>query len=203
MRFEPIETLPSACPLFVEEAYDALVNELRVTAWHWHEPSHASELERFLMYGESRHKQSDFFEIFGRHEYQKLGLFDHVVCFKSMIMPFALTMPYGDPDGFYRNFKLFVEEYYRAKGFLADSLGIGFAKAHKTEEWGRQFRWSRKIVATIVPNRFKLRDNGDFAAIIAQDHSMFYLSEAGNFPVDDAGVVFDGLMVGRSEDRYE
>lgn len=188
MRFEPIETLPNACPLFVEEAYDALVNDLGIKAWHWHQPNTMSELERFLLHGSSRSKRGDFFDL-PRHHVAD-GVFDHSICFKGETgAPFVLTMPYSTSDRFYRDFNWVISAYYYEKAIRTDNLWFGYEKEYRTENWRSQFMTQRKITATIVPDRFKLRYNGDFAAIIAMDHWMHFLSELGGFrPVNADGV---------------
>ena len=186
MKFEPIETLPNACPLFVESAYRYLIDKLGVTAWHWHQPRTASELERFLIHGQSRSKFSDFYELINS-DYDYLSVFDHAICFKGITgAPFVLTMPYGDNTTFYEGFNKFTESYYTEKEriiYAADSLG---SKTYSTKSWTEQLHSSLKFDAIIVPNWFKVRENGDFAAIIAMDSSIRYLSEHGGFPLVNA-----------------
>lgn len=179
MKFKPIETLPDVCPLFVESAYKYLIDKLGVTAWHWHRPGTTSELERFLIYGQSRYRWSDF------HRYDNLHVFDHCICFKGYT-PFVLTMPYGNNVTFYEGFNEFTASYYAEKErvvYAADSLG---SKTYSSKSWTEQLHASPKFDATIVPNWFKVRENGDFAAIIAMDSSMRYLSEHGGFPLVNA-----------------
>lgn len=170
MRFEPIETLPSRCPNFIEDAYDALVNEIGVYAWHWHEPRTADELERFLMRGESRRRRSDSFEINATHgAYDKLALFDHAVCFKSTHAPFVLTMPYVHEDtDYYRNFDAFADAYYHRKPWVTD---VTYPE--------------QKMVTAIVPDRFKVRENGDFAAIVATDSAFTWLRDVFGITSDN------------------
>jgi len=111
-------------------------------------------------------------------------VFDHVLCFKGMSgAPFVLTMPYATPEVFYRSFNQLADRYYREKSNLADSMGIGYGKEYRTENWGYQFRTPCKMMAIIVPDRFKVRENGDFAAIIATDHWLLELSRLGGFTV--------------------
>ena len=184
MKFEPIETLPDACPLFVESAYKHLVDKLGVTAWHWHQPRTASELERFLIYGQSRSRFSDFYELINSH-YSYHNVFDHAICFKGYA-PFVLTMPYGDNVTFYEEFDKFTASYYAEKErvvYAADALGT---KTYNTKSWNGQLHALPKFDATIVPNWYKVRENGDFAAIIAMDNWMHELSELGGFPLVNA-----------------
>lgn len=172
MKFEPIKTLPMFCPNFREEGYDALVKEVGVYAWRWHEPLMASELERFLMLGTSRKRSSDFFEINVTHgKYNKLAVFDHAICFKAYFGSFVMTMPYGSADYFYRNFNEFSDAYYHEKAEIAEYAKSGISKTYAAENWYSQlFRWNeRRMMAAIVSDRFKVRTNGDFAAIIASD----------------------------------
>lgn len=186
MRFEPIKTLPKRCPRFVEEAYDALVNELGVYAWHWHQPRTMSELERFLTYGSSRSNRGDFFEIMNGGI--RFNVFDHVICFKcEMGAPFVLTMPYATPDRFYHEFNQLSDKYYQEKSDLADLVDKGFGCGYvNSNNWKHQlFDFLPKMAATIMPDRFKVRKNGDFAAIIATDSWMPVLSKAGGFPIAD------------------
>lgn len=190
MNFQPIETLPNACPLFVEDAYKKLVNRLGVRTWHWGQPGKISELERFLLFGESRTRLSDFFEPWNnssRFGYHVHYVFDHCLCFKSKYsLQFVLTMPYGDNETFYRNFELLANSYYQEKGRLAEAVKKGFGKNYKTPSWNSQFNCLPKMMATIVPNWFKVRENGDFAAIIAMDNQLRWLSEHGSFPLVNA-----------------
>lgn len=181
MRFYPIETLPRACPLFVEDAYENLVSELGVTAWHWHVPRTASELERFLLFSESRSRRSDFHELIHR------DVFDHAFCFKGIAgAPFVLTMPYGDGESFHQAFKSFASGYYVDKTrvvYAADNLG---AKSYSTQAWNAQLHCEPRMTAVIVPDRFKLRKNGDFAAVVAMDSWMRVLLEHRGFQLVSA-----------------
>lgn len=164
MRFSPIEKLLDACPeTFVEEGYNALINELGVTAWHWHEPNSASELERFLVYGTVRSRKDDFFRIGERPEYRKLAVFDHAICFKSKTHgSFVLTMPYGTPDEFYSSFDVFANAYERYR-----SRVVELAMTRPSWKIDHLLPYTyQKMMAKIVPDRFKVRMNGDFAAII-------------------------------------
>lgn len=172
MRFEPIKTLPMFCPNFREEGYDTLVKEIGVYSWSWTQPFMASELERFLILGTSHKRKSDFFELNVTHgTYNKLAVFDHAICFKAYLGPFVMTMPYGSYDGFYCNFNAFADAYYRDKARIADITKSGVSKMYAAENWHNQlFRWNeRRMMAAIVPDRFKVRTNGDFAAIIASE----------------------------------
>jgi len=189
MRFEPIKTLPGACPLFVEKAYDALIDKLGVTAWHWHVPRTGSELERFLTYGQSRDKRSDFHELRRAHgNYSFMDVFDHALCFKSKhSMQFALTMPYGDNISFYKAFDGFKADYYTDKERVAYAGSSLNARGYQTKEWqGQLYCLEPRFDATIVPNWFKVRENGDFAAIVAMDNQLRWLSELGGFPLVNA-----------------
>jgi len=181
MRFEPIDTLPNKCPNFVEDAYESLVNELKVTAWNWYLPMTASELERFLIYGKSRHKIDDFFEM-TNSKYDELRVFDHAICFKGISgAPFVLTMPYGNDVTFYREFDQFTKSYYAEKERVIYACDHLRCKAYMTEWWFSQLHAIQRFDAAIVPERFKVRTNGDFAAIIAMNNWMYDLSEFGGF----------------------
>lgn len=190
MKFEPIETLPGACPLFVEEAYDNLVGKLGVTAWRWHVPRMASELERFLIYGSSRSRRSDFHDMYGAHGYVRFDLFDHAICFKSASgAPFVLAMPYGDNLTFYEAFAGFIAEYYAEKERIARTATTfeHVYEAFGAPCWAGQLDGMQPMFdATIVPDWLKVRKNGDFAAIIAMDHWLQLLSELGGFPLVNA-----------------
>lgn len=180
MKFEPIETLPNACPLFVESAYKQLISKLGVTAWHWHRPGTTSELERFLIYGQSRYRGSDF------HRYTNLHVFDHCLCFKGYV-PFVLTMPYGDNVTFYEGFAEFAASYYGEKERVAQVVDYpGWSTIYNAKSWNEQLHVPYKFDATIVPNWFKVRKNGDFAAIVAMDNQLRWLSEHGGFPLVNA-----------------
>lgn len=172
MEFKPIKTLPNACPLFVKDAYDALV-ENNVFAWHWHEPMTASELERFLIVGSSRENRGDFFDIRVTHGlYSKLSIFDHVICFKMTCAPFLLTMPYGTVDEFTREFTAFLEAYYQEKAYVAETVTRFRREMYLSETWDFQLNFKPKMMAAIIPNRFKVRENGDFAAVIAMSNNI-------------------------------
>lgn len=189
MRFEPIKTLPSACPLFLEDAYRHIVDDLRAIAWHWGVPRKASELERFLVRGRSREKKTDFHELRSSHKsYSFLDVFDHAICFKSAYCdPFVLTMPYGDNISFYTAFNEFVTDYYEDKSRIIYAYEHYYPREYSSEEWIHQlFCFQGKIDATIVPNWFKIRENGDFAAIIARDSNLYRISEHGGFPLVNA-----------------
>lgn len=188
MKFEPIKTFPNACQLFVEEAYEQLVSKLGVKAWHWYVPRTGSELERFLIRGTSHSRRDDFHDLRAEHpSYNFLDLFDHSICFKGDIgAPFVLVMPYGDNITFHKAFEGFKADYYDDKArvvYAADHLG---SKVYKLSgighKWG-QLHCMGKFDATIVPNWFKVRENGDFAAIIAMDNWLHFLSELGGFPL--------------------
>ena len=185
MRFEPISTLPSACPLFVEDAYKALVGKLGVKSWHWSVPRTASELERFLLYGTARSLRSDFFELRSTHPgYSFLDVFDHAICFKGIMgAPFALVMPYGNNETFHNAFEAFKAGYYKDKARVANAPR---SKTYSTRSWTGQLYTKPRFDTTIVPNWFKVRENGDFAAIIAMDNWLYALSERGGFSLVNA-----------------
>ena len=184
MRFEPIKTLPNICPLFLEEGYRSLVDELGVTAWHWGMPSYASELERFLLHGSVQKRKSDFFSIRG-HEYNSKLIFDHTICFKTYDGPFLLTMPYGTVDRFYNEFNKFADAYYSEKEKIAKAQEkwLGQLKDYTTEQWWGQLHCLPKMKAVVVPDRFKVRKNGDFAAVIGMNSHLYYISEHRGVPL--------------------
>ena len=191
MRFELINTLPKACPLFVEDAYEFLKSKLGVKAWHWHVPIKGSELERFLIYGESRSIRDDFYDLRSRDNYDFQKVFDHALCFKCgnhgmSCGQFVLTMPYGDNITFYDEFNKYTKDYYAEKEQAINAYNRFGSRAYSSKRMVSQLRANHKFEATIVPNWFKVRKNGDFAAIIAMDGFIDAISELGGFPLVNA-----------------
>lgn len=174
MRFEPIGQCRQYIPLLREECLDNLIRDFGVKSVG-DDVYHLSELERVLVFGKTISRRFDFSDNSGqcmRNGSSWHLIFDHDYVFKCESgMTFMMTMPYDTHDGFYEKFDAMIHDYYERKSELTHDVNdpqIGrWMWEYKTDGWRKQFAITETMDAVIVDDRYKIRENGDFAAIIA------------------------------------
>lgn len=171
MTFDPIDSYSYA--LMRDDCFDNLKRDFGVKSWS-RGTHHISELERVLAFGTSRSRpHTDFSDSNGRLMGQGAWhIFDHDCIFKCESgMTFMMTLPYDSFDGFFETFYGVTRRYYKRKNeiirMLNDPQKSRWAKEYKTPGWQKQFAITDQIDAVIVDDKYKIRENGDFAAIIA------------------------------------
>lgn len=147
MAMQPIGTYEQAWCMAQPNCIDNLKRDFGVKAWS-ELPAYLSMLERALVFGKSRERFREITRILNLEYWHPI--FDHGALLKcNDNTTFALVMPYNEPHEFYRKFYEMINEYYDKKAPL------------------EQPRESERMTALIVNNRYKIRKNGSFVAIIA------------------------------------
>ena len=191
MRFKPIADAYSCVPLLRSECLDNLIRDFDVKSYHWYF-QYMSELERVLVYGNANCRDTDFYPCDHFHHGTVL---DHTLVFKCKIgMPFAMTMPYATPESFNYSFAAMMNDYYDTKNRyrsivseltesrdrarfsrICDKYGTEDrirAENFRGRNWQKQFAIAERIDAVIVDDMYKVRENGNFAAIIATTETL-------------------------------
>jgi hypothetical protein len=179
MKFEPINMLHSL-PLERTECLDRLIRDFNIKSWAPHRPKHISELERLLVYGMAIPRRADFTDKRGSDLNcgGYLQVFDHDYLFRCESgITFSLTMPYNTHDGFYTDFDSMMRDYYEMRDRNAAFASQNTHSVYSTKGWENQFAIDQPIDALIVDDRYKIRENGSFAAIIAASSTMCALKE--------------------------
>lgn len=176
MRFTLINK--SHFPLLREECLDNLIYDFGVKSYG-DRPAHVSELERMLVFGKARLRyDTDFSDDSSRRMGQRWWhILDHDYMFKcDSGMTFMMTMPYDTHESFHEKFDAMMSAYYERKGEIArlvdDPNYKYLRKRYGTLEWRKQFAITQKIDAVIVDDKYKIRENGDFAAVIATTETL-------------------------------
>ena len=142
MRFKPIKTYHPE--LDRPDCIRNLVSDLGVTSWT-RVPLSLQEAIRGMRAGRAYPRRDDRERGVGRGFNRRV--IDHAVMLTSEHGVFMLTMPYNTEDGFYRDFSDLMREQAKYGGGGGCYVG--------------------DICAQIVSNRYKTRENRDFAAFIA------------------------------------
>lgn len=142
MRFKPIKTYHPE--LERPECIRNLVTDLGVTSWTW-VPQYLQEAVRGMRAGRALPRRGDNLRGVERGRFR--SVIDHAVMLGSEHGVFMITMPYNTEDGFYRDFS-----------------DLMMAQA---EDGGGAGCYVGDLCAQIVSDRYKTKENGDFAAFIA------------------------------------
>jgi len=164
-----------------DAAIVALREDLGVRQFVSGVPRHYSELERLLVQGRSIARMNDFT---GGYESTvdltgQLGIFDHATTFSGRCGTFVLTMPYNSIAGFYRDFEKLTRDYLQTRDSAtsiserSDMWRSPYAK----NPWKAELRTRPTIKAMVVSDRYKTRENGDFAAVIATDQTLWAMEK--------------------------
>lgn len=140
MKFRPISTYHP--PLERPDSIRSLVNDFRVVTWTV-PPLSLETMLRCMRHGRAWERYSD--RRYGVGSRYIHGVIDHAYAFKCDVGAFLLTMPYNTHEGFYKDFSSLM------------NVHAGYFGSNPTDD----------IHAQIVNDRYKTRENGDFAAIIA------------------------------------
>lgn len=165
MRFERIENIHDRLEMAREECIAELVSALDIVDIGIGKPRYTSELERVLANGKSIARATDFYVLY------EPTVFDHSYMFRCRSgLTFLYTLPYNSRDGFYCDFRAFIRGYYKEKREL-EGL-VEHSKPHTQRRYEGQFLIKDTMDALVVDDRYKIRENGDFAAIIAMNATM-------------------------------
>ena len=168
MRFESIKTYKKSWGEYaIQEHIDNLVNDFGAKSWHVCYGYKFSMVERFLTEGNARPNYEYDFGCFND------AAIDHAAFIKRMDgKTFILTMPYADNDLFHKWFNELLSDYQAEKFKIRARIEDGYGGNYRHKACKRQIYSDVDIQAVVVDNRYKIRVNGDMAAIIATTETL-------------------------------
>lgn len=168
MRFVPIGGYARDWGhLAIPEHVGNLVRDFGAKSWRVCYGHKLSVMERFLTRGNVVTRAGDF----GQEPHG--DVIDHAAFIKCDDgKMFVLTMPYGTPDAFLESFDKAMGEYRTKKLKIREDMERGHDWDHRGKAWKEQIFADTDIRAVVVDDRYKIRENGDLAAIIATGETL-------------------------------
>lgn len=167
MRFEPIRTYVKSWEgTAIPEHIDNLVNDFGAKSWCISYCEPMSLVERLLVDGKATRRYDEFGSTYNLP-------FDHSACIKCVDgRTFVLTMAYADKDYFHECFNKLLAEYRAKKFKIRARIEDGYDSYYKSKAWREQIYADADIQAVVVDGKYKIRTNGDIAAIIATSETL-------------------------------